>query len=112
MAFEMTFATDNKNTSGLSNQGTVPGDVPGAPPVDAGKQGKHVPGHPNYRDGGTSWPEGQTGVNETQEAWQRGEDRGENKKQYDFGRPVGPDGETSVRAHQDSKGNIHGHPVP
>ena len=31
----------------LPNQGTVEGDVDGAPPVNAGKQGKHVKDHPN-----------------------------------------------------------------
>lgn len=33
-------------------------------------------------------------------------------KTYDFGKSVGPNGETRVKVHIDSKGNIHGYPVP
>ncbi|WP_346876399.1 RHS repeat-associated core domain-containing protein [Clostridium sp. UBA5712] len=38
-------AKRNTNTSNLTNQGKVIGNIKGAPPVDAGKQGKHVIGH-------------------------------------------------------------------
>ena len=93
--------------STLPQQGLVEGD-PEAPPVDAGKQGKHVPGHNNYDKGKSSWPEGQTGVEQTQEAWKNG-----------VADPKHPDGSvrigtasdgTTVRVHIDKKGAIHGYP--
>lgn len=40
-----------ENHSPLPQQGKVEGDVDRAPSVDAGKQGKHVEGHPNYYSG-------------------------------------------------------------
>ena len=103
-----------QNTTNLPNQGTVKGNVEGAPPVDAGKQGKHVIGHNNFKVNGTPWPEGQNGVDLTQEAWMKGREiNGTNglKREYDFNRIIGSNGETKVRVHMDTKGNIHGHPV-
>lgn len=82
-----------------------------SPPVDAGKQGKHVPGHNNDR-GKSQWPEGRNGVKETQEAWGKGRFvKDDNSvKTYDFGRRVGPNGEIRVKVYGDSKGSIHGYP--
>ena len=94
----------------LPNQGTVQGDVPGTPPVDAGKQGKHVSGH-NNNPNRSQWPEGQTGVNETQQGWQEGTQLPYGTKVWESGRVIGPNGETGVRVHIDGKGNIHGYPV-
>nr|WP_275984165.1 RHS repeat-associated core domain-containing protein [Paenibacillus hamazuiensis] len=97
----------------LPNQGTVTGNVEGAPKVDAGKQGKHVPGHNNFDPNKSSWGEGQDGVDLTQEAWMKGTPTSNSDKVrvWDAGEPVGPNGETGVRVHMDSKGNIHGYPV-
>ena len=82
-------------------------------PVDAGKQGKHVPGHNNNNKNKSQWPKGTNGVQETQEAWEKGRFvKDDNSvKTYDFGRKVGPNGETRVKVHGDSKGLIHGYPV-
>jgi len=91
----------------LPNQGKVTGGVDGAPSVDAGKQGKHVPGHNSESEGKSKWDEGENGVKETQEAWQNGT-------------TVKPDGSVrvgkssdgrKVKVHQDKNGNIHGYPV-
>jgi len=30
---------------------------------------------------------------------------------HDFGKSIGPNGETRVKVHMDGKGNIHGYPV-
>ena len=95
----------------LPNQGEVNGDVKDAPPVDAGKQGKHVPGHNNNDSSKSQWPEGETGVNETQEAWQNGIALPDGTKVWDAEREVGINGETGVRVHIDKRGNIHGYPV-
>lgn len=95
----------------LPNQSTVKGDVKGAPSVDAGKQGKHVPGHNNNNKNKSQWPEGKTGVKETQEGWQKGTELPDGTKVWDSGKPIGPNGETGVRVHIDGKGNIHGYPV-
>ena len=95
----------------LPHQGQVKGDVEDAPSVDAGKQGKHVPGHANNNPDSSQWKEGETGVNETQEAWQHGETLPDNTKVWDTGKVVGQNGETGVRVHIDNKGNIHGYPV-
>jgi hypothetical protein len=95
------------NGKKLPNQGTVTGGVEGAPPVDAGKQGKHVPGHNNEVEGKSKWQEGENGVKETQQAWVNGT-------------PVRPGGSVrvgkgesgrNIRVHQDSKGRLHGYPV-
>ena len=101
---------ENKNTSGLPNQGKV-SEVYGAPAVDAGKQGKHVPGHPNDDTSKSQWNEGETGVMETQEAWENGKTLPDGTKVWDIGSPIGSNGETGVRVHIDGNGNIHGYPV-
>ena len=97
----------SKNESKLPNQGPV-SEIPDAPPVDSGKQGKHVPGHPNNNPSKSQWEEGETGVRETQEAWQNGTE-------------VKPDGSVrvgtasdgrKVKVHRDESGRIHGYPVP
>lgn len=92
----------------LPRQGSVTQD-PDAPPVDAGKQGKHVPGHNNYDPKKSSWPEGQTGVQQTQEAWKNGSP---DPKKPDGSVRIGiaSDG-TTVRVHQGTKGWIHGYPI-
>ena len=97
--------------SNLPNQGTVQGNIEGAPPVDAGKQGKHVPGHPNDIAGKSQWKPGENGVDETQEAWQNGTELPDGTRVWDTGKVVGQDGETGVRVSIDSDGNIHGYPV-
>ncbi|MPM84337.1 hypothetical protein SDC9_131408 [bioreactor metagenome] len=95
----------------LPNQGAVTGDVAGAPPVDAGKQGKHVEGHNNYVEGKSTWNPGTTGVNETQQAWENGTELPDGTRVWDTGRVVGTGGQTGVRVHQDANGRIHGYPV-
>ena len=101
------------NSSDIPNQGTVPGNIPGAPPVDAGKQGKHVKGHNNHNPDKSTWTNGVDSVAETQEAWVKGVPipGRPGVRQHDAGRPVGTKGETGVRVHGDKSGNIHGHPV-
>ncbi|MBS7532020.1 RHS repeat-associated core domain-containing protein, partial [Hazenella sp. IB182353] len=94
----------------LPQQGTVKGNIKNAPPVDAGKQGKHVLGHKNNTPKKTPWPKGETGVNLTQEAWMKGTPIGHTRV-WDAGRVVGTRGETGVRVHIDGKGNVHGYPV-
>lgn len=105
----------NKGASGsetkLPRQGTVEGDIKNAPPVDAGKQGKHVQGHNNDDPSKSQWEEGKTGVNETQEAWEKGTQLPDGTRVWDTGKSVGSKGETGVRVHIDGKGNIHGYPV-
>jgi RHS repeat-associated protein len=100
-----------KNTSDLPSQGKVDGGVEGAPLVDAGKQGKHVYGHPNSKSNKSHWPEGSTGVRETQEAWEKGTKLPDGTKVWDSGKKVGENGETGVRVHSDNDGSIHGYPV-
>ena len=95
----------------LPNQGTVDGGVKDAPPVDAGKQGKHVPGHNNSKEGKSQWKEGKTGVEETQQGWKEGTELPDGTRVWDTGREVGTKGETGVRVHIDKSGNIHGYPV-
>ena len=101
----------------LPNQGEVSDDEHlDSPGVDAGSQGKHVPGHNNEQAGKSKWPEGENGVKETQEAWDNGttvkNTDGEEVRTYDFGRAVGPNGETRVKVHmKKSTGLIHGYPV-
>ena len=94
------------NESNLPNQGDV-SENPDAPPVDAGKQGKHVPGHPNNDSSKSQWGEGETGVQETQEAWLNGEPRGKNGTVR-----VGTSSSgRRIKVHIDGKGRIHGYPV-
>ncbi|WP_186321409.1 DNRLRE domain-containing protein [Bacillus sp. FJAT-22090] len=97
----------------LPGQGTVDAGVKGAPKVDAGKQGKHVPGHGNNVSTKSQWKKGQNGVQYTQEAWMKGTvvKPDGSVKIYDFGKPVGPNGATKVKVHLDKKGNIHGYPI-
>jgi len=80
----------------LSNQGDI-SEVDDAPPVDAGKQGKHVPGHPNNKSDKSQWNEGENGVKETQEAYQNG-------KVIDHNRGIiigESSGGRSIKVHQD-----------
>ena len=94
-------------SSFLPQQGLVTGDS-NAPPVDAGKQGKHVVGHNNYDPGKSSWPKGQTGVQQTQEAWQNGvKDYRKPNQNVRIG--MASDG-TIVRVHMGGNGAIHGYP--
>lgn len=100
------------NTSDIPSQGTVDGGIDGAPKVDAGKQGKHVNGHPNGNDPNKSkWKDGSSGIPETQEGWLKGEPLPDGTRVWDTGKKVGENGETGVRVHIDNKGNIHGYPV-
>jgi hypothetical protein len=100
--------------SRLPNQGRV-SEIYGAPSVDAGKQGKHVQGHNNSNLKKSQWRAGETGVRETQEAWMSGQldeaVRDGSVRIWDTGTIVGSNGETGVRVHIDSRGNIHGYPV-
>lgn len=99
-------AKSNEGTgeASLPNQGLV-SEIPGAPPVDAGKQGKHVPGHNNYNPKKSQWPKGKNGVKETQEAWLKGKaTRNPDIRTYT------KDG-IKIKVHIDKKGNLHGYPV-
>ncbi|PET29800.1 T7SS effector LXG polymorphic toxin [Bacillus cereus] len=97
----------------LASQGHVDAGVSGAPKVDAGKQGKHVPGHGNNVSTKSQWGAGKNGVVETQEAWVKGTPvkPDGSVRVHDFGKPIGPNGEMRVKVHMDGKGNIHGYPV-
>lgn len=103
------------NTSSLPNQGSVDGGIPDAPRVHAGKQGKHVIGHPNFDSKEkTSWPEGEDGVELTQEGWMKGRVLPGNSsvRVWDTGRVIGPNGETKVNVKfAPSDGMIHGYPT-
>lgn len=62
----------------------------------------------------SSWSEGETGIDLTQEAWLKGESRGSNGnvKIWDIGRVIGPNGEIKVNVKRTpSNGMIHGYPV-
>lgn len=91
----------------------VDGGVENAPLVDAGKQGKHVYDHANELDPSraTHWPKGENGIVETQQGWLNGTELPDGTKVWDTGNVIGENGETAVRVHIDSKGNIHGYPV-
>ena len=92
----------------LPRQGLVEGD-PEAPPVDAGKQGKHVQGHNNHDPDKSSWPNGKNGITQTQEAWKNGVQ--DPKKPTGQGRiGIASDG-TVVRVHIAGDGSIHGYPL-
>ena len=101
----------------LPNQGKVSDDdYLDGPAVDAGKQGKHVQGHNNELEGRSKWHEGENGVKETQEAWEKGttvkDTDDEEVRTYDFGRKVGANGQTRVKVHLRKADNtIHGYPV-
>ncbi len=91
----------------LPNQGLVDsGKVLDAPPVDAGKQGKHVPGHNNCNPGKSQWPEGENGVELTQEAWMKGEET----DKYDKTVRKYTKGDLEIKVHIDKKYKIHGYP--
>ena len=97
-------STKKKNTSNLPHQGDV-SEIPDAPPVSAGQQGKHVPGHPNNDKGKSQWNEGETGVKQTQEAWNNGiPDRADGSIRIG----VASDGRV-IRVHK-GKGRLHGYP--
>ncbi|WP_075617981.1 RHS repeat-associated core domain-containing protein [Paenisporosarcina indica] len=102
-----------KTYAGIPSQGLV-GNVKGAPKVDAGKQGKHVIGHPNNTNKNKSvWNSGENGVELTQKAWVNGTTvkPDGSVRTFDFGKRIGPCGETKIKVHMDSAGNIHGYPV-
>lgn len=101
----------------LPQQGLVTGEVEGAPPVDAGKQGKHQEGHKNNEqstEDKSTWIDGENGVADTQEAWEKGDwvrGREGTVKEYESDEVVGSDGVTTeIVVHIDGKGNIHGYP--
>ena len=94
----------------LPNQGTV-SSIVGAPPVDAGKQGKHVFGHNNHNPIKSQWAVGRNGVVETQLGWLYGKQLPDGTRVWDLGIVIGTDGQTGVRVHINSRGNIHGYPV-
>ena len=82
---------------------------PDAPPVDAGKQGKHVVGHNNDKDPNKSkWRPGETGVRETQQAWKNGTPKPGKGETVRIGHSS--DGRT-IEVHMDRKGAIHGYPI-
>lgn len=93
----------------MPSQGLVDRGVEDAPPVDAGKQGKHVKGHPNNTNSEKSdWKEGTNGVEESQRGWLEGEETPNiNVKTHDTGKVVGDDGVTTkIKIHKDNKANI------
>jgi RHS repeat-associated protein len=104
--------TAGKGTGKLPTQGRV-SEIPDAPPVNAGKQGNHVPGHPNNIPTKSQWPADENGVGLTQQAWQKGTPvkPDGSVKTWDAGGPIGPNGETRVKVHINSNGEIHGYPV-
>lgn len=91
----------------LPNQGEV-SEIPDAPPVDAGKQGKHIPGHNNNDPTKSQWLEGETGVKQTQEGWKNGNP---DPKVSDGSVRIGQSEGKDVRVHIDKKGRIHGYPL-
>ena len=96
------------NTSGIPLTGPI-SQIPGAPPVHAGKQGKHILGHPNYNEGKTRWLPSVDHVYETQKAWLSGQPHPKGKK-FDTGRPISPEGYTKIDVRMDKDGLIHGYP--
>jgi hypothetical protein len=104
----------NNNTSDIpnNNQTPVTSKVNGAPPVDAGKQGKHVLGHPNHGPSKSRWRSGVDHVYETQNAWQKGQPvPGQPQaRSYRPGYVVGENGENSIKVHKNNQGYIHGVP--
>ena len=89
----------------LPNQGFVSAEkIPGAPLVDAGKQGKHIFGHNNCNPKKSLWPAGENGVELTQEAWMKGRVTGN-----PIVRKYTKNG-LEIKVHMDEKGYIHGYP--
>jgi hypothetical protein len=92
------------------------------------KQAGHVVGTPQYTNRVKqakptgAFPDHETAEQYTKEAWEKGSNPDRRKldrtRQYDFGRDIpgviDPDGNptSKVRVHRDSKGYIHGYPVP
>jgi Domain of unknown function (DUF4157)/Bacterial SH3 domain len=105
------FSKNNK--SDIPDQGTI-SKVGGAPLVDCAKQGKHVPGHPNNTNPTKSqWAEGVDHVTETQNAYLKGSPvPGQPQaRSFNTGRPIGENGETWIKVHANSAGEIHGVPI-
>jgi len=103
-----------KNTSDIPDSGLVKGPVSGAPPVNAGQQGKHVSGHPNHTDPRKSvWGPNVDHVAETQNAWVNGKPvPGQPQtRSYNTGKPIGENGETWIKVHREEGGSIHGVPI-
>ena len=100
---------DEDQSVDLPNQGKV-SKIPGAPPVDAGKQGKHVPGHNNNDPNKSQWPVGENGVKQTQEAWQNGNVDPKGSPYGSVKKGFSNDG-TFVRVHIGADGSIHGYPI-
>jgi len=91
-------------------QGKVTAGVDGAPPVLAGDQGKHIVGHQGAKDPNrTFWPAGENGVKSTQEAFLK-----PIWKSQDGSIMLGRDSKGRlIRIHvSNSKGGIHGYPLP
>ncbi len=104
------FSKNNK--SDIPNQGTV-SKVDGAPPVDCASQGKHVTGHPNNTNPAkTRWAEGVDHVTETQNAYLKGSPvPGQPQaRSFNTGRSMGEGGQTWIKVHINSAGQIHGVP--
>ena len=89
----------------LPQQGNVT-SVPDVPSVEAGKQGKHVPGHKNYNPDKSSWNKGENGVRQTQEAWKNSKPH---PKKPNTRVGVSSDGRT-IEIKFGKKG-IHGYPI-
>ena len=91
----------------LPNQGLVSAEkIPGAPLVDAGKQGKHIVGHNNCNPEKSLWPAGENGVELTQEAWVKGKlTRKSDKTVKKYTK-----GDLKIKVHIDENGYIHGYP--
>lgn len=93
----------------LPNQGDV-SEIPDAPPVDAGKQGKHVKGHANNKPDKSQWKPGENGVKQTQEAWKNGKTDPSGRTRGSV--RIGQSGDgRKIRVHMDGKGRIHGYPI-
>ena len=89
----------------LPQQGNVT-VVPGAPPVEAGKQGKHVHGHKNNDPNKSQWSPGENGVRQTQEAWKNSQAH-PSKPNTRIG--ISNDGRTiEIKV---SNNGIHGYPI-
>lgn len=73
--------------------------------------GKALAWTPKWARRKSKWKEGKTGVNETQEAWQKGQELRNGTIVWNSGGELGTDGQTGVRVHIDGSGNINGYPV-
>ena len=79
---------------------------PTAPPVEAGRQKKHVPGKNTSNKSKSMWNSGENGVRQTQEAWKNSTPY---KNRPNVREGISKDGRT-IRIHFGKKG-IHGFPV-